>query len=622
MSTYNYVVITKKDCCVSELNNKLTQHTSKEDPSCSCIPERIIQTASINLSLNNRLGVYELSASEATELLKDPHVLSVEILPQLGTNNQPKDTSKEQSGSLSITTGLIYSTSSVFTANYINGNVLADGYTGSYDLSSLVNAGLLLTQKRNTEGVIVPDFVNQNVTNNTDYNYTLDGSGVDIIISDPGCNIDHADFKDVNGNSRFIELNWNTALGLTSNETHFSTSWYSAGGYHGTYMASVCAGTVSGIAKGADLYFIRTALSNEGVYSGASSNTWAAGIPMSYDLARLFHMSKSIDPSTGYKKPTLFVQSIGAQWQQTLAETQENDGYTHIVSKSISGVVTTAPTSPANLSIDTYNVGMIRSDKKHPARQSILDIAAEEMCDAGVIFCGSGGNVNTPMFESGSSQDKDFDPFNVGWYNSTYWDNSYAYDVEVSGIPAHTPIYYMRGSSPLTNKMIKVGALSMNGFYNSSSFNIAPYSNKGPRIDVVAPTQVITAGYSSGGERWVSPYFNATHTPNSYDRQLGYGTSGTSFAGPMTAGVVALYLQLNPQATSLDIKRWLRNNASILTGSIDLSFTANAVPASGEEVPPLFGTPTQSVLYNPFNSPTVGKVEGTFNGNIIGLNNT
>lgn len=177
----------------------------------------------------------------------------------------------------------------------------------------------------------------------------------------------------------------------------------------------------------------------------------------------------------------------------------------------------------------------------------------------------------------------------------------------------------MRGSSPICDKAIKVGALQTNGYYESSSFYIAPYSNKGPRIDIVAPSTVVTPGFGASPLRWVSSHFNPSHTVES-NRRLGLGASGTSYAGPMAAGVIALYLQLNPQATSLDIKKWLRSNASIITGSTSFNFNTNAIPPSGAIYPPLYGTPTQSVLYSPFNSPEIGKLEGNFGSSINLIN--
>lgn len=620
MSTYNYVVVSKKNTNISTVNSKLTQPTSKQ--TYLYIPERAVETSSIDTSLSTRVRIYKMSASEAKDLLNDSDVLTVEILPDLGTISQPEDLSPEQSGSSATLTGLVYTTASSYNGNYMNGGP-PDNFvvTNSYPTSSLINAGLKLIQQRNTVGVINFDFVDDNITNFTNYNSPLDGSGVDIIISDPGCKINHADFKDFEGNSRFIELDWNEALGLTSNQTNYSSTWYNAGGYHGTYMAGVCAGTVSGVAKGATLYFMRTYLGNEGKgpTNGYPPSTWAVGMPQSYELARLFHESKSINSSTGYKRPTIFVQSMGVSYQQTIPSNTLNDGYTHIVSKSIGGTITTATTSPANLSFGIATEGIIRADTKHPARNSILDIPLEEMCDAGVIFVGAAGNANSPMFVSGNLEDPDFDPFNNGWYNSTYYDDYYAFDVDSGGYPAHTPIYYMRGSSPICDKAIKVAALTTNGYYDSSSFNIAPYSNKGPRIDIVAPSTVVTPGYGASAFNWVSSHFNPSHAVES-NRKLGLGGTGTSFAGPMAAGVIALYLQLNPQATSLDIKKWLRSNASIITGSTSFNFRTNALPPSGEIYPPLYGTPTQSVLYSPFNSPEIGKLEGNFGSSINLIN--
>jgi hypothetical protein len=46
------------------------------------------------------------------------------------------------------------------------------------------------------------------------YNYTLDATGVDVVIMDSGLQIDHPEFQDAQGVSRVVELNWTTASGI------------------------------------------------------------------------------------------------------------------------------------------------------------------------------------------------------------------------------------------------------------------------------------------------------------------------------------------------------------------------------------------------------------------------
>ena len=87
----------------------------------------------------------------------------------------------------------------------------------------------------------------------------------------------------------------------------------------------------------------------------------------------------------------------------------------------------------------------------------------------------------------------------------------------------------------------------------------------------------------------------------------------------MVAGVVALYLQANPSATSLDVKTFLRANASIMSGSsAPYACSANGTPQNLNPSPtagyvPLMGAPTKSVLFNPFTNKFPIEIKGPLN---------
>ena len=51
------------------------------------------------------------------------------------------------------------------------------------------------------------------------YNYTLDGTGVDVVIQDSGLQIDHPEFTDSEGNSRVQLINWYSASGLSGTQS-------------------------------------------------------------------------------------------------------------------------------------------------------------------------------------------------------------------------------------------------------------------------------------------------------------------------------------------------------------------------------------------------------------------
>ena len=83
---------------------------------------------------------------------------------------------------------------------------------------------------------------------------------------------------------------------------------------------------------------------------------------------------------------------------------------------------------------------------------------------------------------------------------------------------------------------------------------LATFSNRGPCVDVIAPGVNITSDWMKSGVKTIS---------------------GTSMASPHVAGVVARYLQLNPNANPADVSTALLANATnaVINGS--LNGTAN-----------------------------------------------
>ena len=271
-------------------------------------------------------------------------------------------------------------------------------------------------------------------------------------------------------------------------------------------MASVCLGSLNGCAKGAAFYFMRTQL-GDSVAQALSGQ----GCPIhnTFGVAQRFHQSKSIDLTTGYKRPTLFIQSIGLTANTQMASLEENGVLkSHIVSQSFNGELVIDDSLFPNISPTAYSTGLLRTDGSHPLRILTLDVAAEEMCDAGVIFCHSAGNNSIPAWESGSSTDPNFDPNNDGWY-SEHYNNFYAFDRDITAsnrevyIHAHEHIYYNRGTSPCNLSSIQVGAVGSSGFYGTESFYCDPYSVKGPRVDIYAVASVVNA---AGHQSLHKPY--------------------------------------------------------------------------------------------------------------------
>ncbi len=104
------------------------------------------------------------------------------------------------------------------------------------------------------------------------------------------------------------------------------------------------------------------------------------------------------------------------------------------------------------------------------------------------------------------------------------------------------------GRSPAwRSELITVGASDVNN--NRAVYNSSSASNYGSVIDLFAPGKEVTASsyYGQGSGRIAHP--------NAF-----FG--GTSAAAPYVTGVVALYLQSNPNASPAQVQDWLKNNAT------------------------------------------------------------
>jgi subtilisin family serine protease len=89
--------------------------------------------------------------------------------------------------------------------------------------------------------------------------------------------------------------------------------------------------------------------------------------------------------------------------------------------------------------------------------------------------------------------------------------------------------------------------------------DVTTYSNYGSKIDIIAPAgdsldSAGILGIDDSGERGVSSQKDLVTNNYAF-------TDGTSFATPVTAGVVALMYSVNPNITPLEVRNILINNA-------------------------------------------------------------
>ena len=376
------------------------------------------------------------------------------------------------------------------------------------------------------------------------YNYTLDGTGVDIVIQDNGVMSGHPEWEDADGMTRFVQHDWFVAAGVVGSMPY---GHYGDVGNHGTHVAGIAAGKTYGWAKGARIYSIRFDLFES----------------EAFDLVKTWHMNKPIDPVTGKKRPTILNASWGYRWYYN------NAGSGSQVTRTYRGTTTATTTTSANQGqITQYNGGT------HNFTYTPADIDQEELTDAGVICVRAAGNYWHKIDILGGLD----------------WDNNYTYSSSwcYGNVPAGQPIYYHRSGSPYSTDTILVSN-GGNMVYFPGAEVINPSSERGPGVHVMAPGTQITSATNSQG-------FTGQNNVYPYDSNYKIARiSGTSMAAPQVTGMLALFLQVNPEATAQQCKDWLANVASrsdVYNTGFDNDYQSY-LSLMGQE---------PRYLYNPFNS--------------------
>jgi len=431
---------------------------------------------------------YSLTEEEAAALKEDDRVLDVEIPVHLMEN--------VSSGPALTQTGDFDKTTSSTGDNINWGLIRSNNTANNYGLGSATSEN---------------------------YNYFLDGTGVDIVVKDSGIEANHPEWEDANGTSRLQQINWYTEAGVSGTQ---SSSFYTDNSGHGTHVAGIAAGKNYGWAKGARIY----AMKIEGTGAIAESGvTYSA-----YDLIRLWHNNKPVDPATGYKRPTIVNSSWG--WYNTFTVVPTNYGLNY------RGV------SYLGASIDTAAERLAKgwrgdqTNYEQPFRNTAIDAEVEDMINAGVIFVHAAGNYGFKIDLPGGPD------YNNYSYNLNNNNGRYNQGMSPTGASNRNNGF---GDS------IEVGAIDR-AAYSSSLDQRTVYSNTGPGVDIYAPGEnIMSAWRTATGGQYGS---GSTYFWNSSYRQKNIG--GTSMACPQVAGLAALVAQLNPHFTSAQMKDYIKTKCS------------------------------------------------------------
>ena len=382
---------------------------------------------------------------------------------------------------------------------------IADFTKTTSDSGAYTNWGLI--RSSNTTNVY-----GSGTTTALNYDYTLDGTGVDVVIQDSGLQIDHPEFTDINNNTRVQQLDWGAYSGgaFTQNVNHYRD--YDG---HGTHVAGIAAGKTYGWAKNARVYSQKL----NGLEGSGDSGT-GISITYAFDAIKTWHTSK------GGSRPTVVNMSWGY-----------GTFYDSVTSLTYRGTTYSDSSTTSNATYRLSNYGLYPSSGAYAGytystnvRIGSVDTDIEEMIDAGIVVCIAAGNRSHKIDVSGGLDYDNYVTTNTG------------------------TIYYNRGSSPHSDRAFIVGSMDSTT-YSSELDQKATYSETGPGITIWAPGTNIMSACSNTNAFSGQAY----HLNGSYKQ---VNISGTSMASPQVAGVVALFLQYNPLSTPENAKVQLQSALS------------------------------------------------------------
>ena len=472
MSEREYIVSLQRDVDYEAFDAEMVATTGS-----GAIPNRSATITNARPG-SKRNTHYMLTDAEADALRSDPRVYGVEIPP-----DQRDDI-----------TMVRYATQE------------GDFTKTTLDRGFFINWGL---RRLNEE---TNPYTDETVTGN--YDYTLDGTGVDIVIQDSGIQADHPDFNDSEGTSRVQQINWYTESGLTGSQ---NANHYRDYDGHGTHCAGIAAGLTYGWAKNARIYAVKV----DGL-EGFGDNGTGISVTDCFDVIKEWHNNKPVDPSTGFKRPTIVNMSWGYQAEFTTVSSINYRG----TSYTGTDIDSTGEWVQYGL-IPNWN-GIVY---QAPVRVSSVDTDVQEMIDAGIHVCIAAGNSFTKI------------------------DTLSGDDYDNNAVTNGGTVYYHRGSSPFDDEAHIVGNIDSTE-HTGGLEQKAESSNTGPGVSIYAPgTNIMsTCSTTTRFDPDTGPY------PNDTDYKI-TNISGTSMASPQIAGLLSLYAQLNPNATPQQAKAYLDYNA-------------------------------------------------------------
>ena len=347
-----------------------------------------------------------------------------------------------------------------------------------------------------------------------------------------------------------------------SNSTLRSTQFANAGTVNVTasYTRANCNGTNAAISNEGDHGTCCAALTYGRTQGWAyNSNKWVldlygaygSGIEQGFDIQKIFHQLKPVNPLYGTKNPTIMSNSWGFR------ANKDPDGLTYYYThRSTSN---TAYTTEVGINWLSHMGTQGDSGRwKSEMKTNSLTTAQDELIDAGVIFVVAAGNSNQKQVNYGHPDFNNYITTTNGGSlaNSTFDEFGYAVfgTTNRRGFPQQGG-KYTKADGSIDYKTINIGALDDD--YKTSKEAKVSYSDRGNSIDVYAPADGTLAANRSYATNWPRPDTYSTFSANS-GNATDAAFDGTSAACPVAAGFLATMLEWNRDWTWVEIKAWLQ----------------------------------------------------------------
>lgn len=362
-------------------------------------------------------------------------------------------------------------------------------------------------------------------------------------------------------------------------------------GSHGTPCMALAYGRTFGWAYNANKWLVNA-------YGG--NGLWP--IDNYFDVVKVFHQAKGINPTYGNKNPTITSNSWGFR------ATTPSTGY-YYFRQGTSGTGGVAYSSKPNFMLYIGTAGDGGRCKGEMLDNS-LTTAGDELIAAGVIFIAAAGNSNQKQVASNQSD------FNNYWSNSASTPLSSATHDEFGatcynttsrrGFPQHLGKYSI---GPLVvYPVINIGALD-DQFQPDGKERKVNYSDMGEQIDCYTPAD---GTLSANRDATSFARFNQRTLPVGSVTSFDVRFSGTSAACPVATGLIAAQLQYNRTWTWSDIRSWIQT----YTEQLSTTFYQGPDPSTATssdwaDLNSLMGG-TRRVLYNTASGNTSGTASGSF----------